>query len=310
MSISQVNISTDSGGSGESEVNDSLRDELKSISDIVSKLKNFKPETISTPVKKGKGRPKSASKKDIDSITDIIGKICDLNCRILDKVDKLENRNKLLNEELSNTITPKVPTSSERPTPTRKYPPSFNCTKIEEINSRLDHVEQEKLLDTIKFEGDYCSDLINGFLSAPTRDYSTLKNNIVSTICDIESDIIRPQDITKINIVGTEKKHLRVKLSSSSIRVKIHKAVKKRNTNLRANSESPTLFTNDYLTPPRSKIAYDLRKLKRAQPDKIKSTYIFNGNVCCVLMASDRILHINSTALYSDLTNNLQRTNE
>jgi len=312
MSAGELNSSSDSIDSTESEVGNSLRSELKSISDIVKKLKNFKPETVSTPVKKGKGRPKAASQQDLESISSVLKQICDFNYRILDKVDQLESSNRILREKLTNNLpTPnKEPTHPQPSTSTRAQPLYGQNNRIESINSRLDHVEQEKLLDTIKIEGDLCNEIIDNFSSAPTKDYNILKNHITSSICSIEQNIIQPQDIIKVNVVGNERKHLRVKLSSSSVRVKIHKTVKKRNSDLRTNRETPALFTNDYLTSLRSKLSYDLRKLKKEHPSKIKSSYVFNGSVCCVLTASDRVLHVNTAASYSDLVSSLQRTDE
>ena len=67
MSLDVLNSTSESTSSVESLETDSLHSELQSIQDIVSTLKNFKPEKVNTPVKRKRGRPAKSPLQTVSS---------------------------------------------------------------------------------------------------------------------------------------------------------------------------------------------------------------------------------------------------
>lgn len=326
MDASDVNISNASMSSVESEVVDDLRQELKSITQIVKRLQNFKPELISTPVKKRRGRPSKKAKDTAtkasphssqvgttpaqnikepmvanaaESIPDILVSICQFNNNILDSLDQLREENRYLRTEVQKLASPM--SSSET---SRSGNPTISNSevKLNTLDWRLDEIEQDKLADTIKLEGAPCAEVINSFSSDSAKDYSRLKSQVLSIFNNLDNNSVNPEDIQRVSVVGKERKHLKIKLSSSKTRVKVHILLRRQ--------ENPTVYSSDYLTPIRSKLAYDLRMLKKRQPQNIKSAYVFNGNICCKLVDSEKILYINSAKSYDNLLKTTGRSRE
>lgn len=270
---------------------ESLQSELKLITDTVNRLKNFKPETTAlSDARKARGRPKKSSP---DEVLEVLDRICKLNIKIVSKLDLIEEENRALKEKITGTTTREASIVSATDTPPATV---IGKDKIDSLDSRLDQIEQNSLSDVLKIDGESCGDIIESFSSSETKEYPALKLKVVELINGVEVGTIVPHEIVNVSIVGNLRKHLKVKLSSSSTRIKILKLFK--------NKKPDNLYTSDYLTRPRAKLLHDVRNLKKSHPDKISSAYVFNGNVCCKLVANNKIHYINNTASFQNFSEN------
>jgi len=161
VDLNESTNSVDSDGSWDGTEN--LKSDLQSIANLVNKLKNFKPETIKTPVKKKRGRPAKSksssppnsastgastqpmvsSEQSLDTIPEILGKICNLNIQILDKLESLQSENRSLRRDLESIIpTSEQPSNNQHPS-TAPIPARSSITsntRIDAISSRLDQL--------------------------------------------------------------------------------------------------------------------------------------------------------------------------
>jgi len=320
MSVPDHDTSLASSCSSDSLIEDSIKDEAKQIADLVAKLKNFKPEATATPVKRNRGRPKKASLEqksltvdnptgsgtnhtsELPSIILILEKICTFNELFIKRLDFLRGENRLLKEETNriSSSTSNYPPVTHTDYHTSSSTKAETANKFDQIDTRLDQIEQDKLSNIIKVEGERCDEIIGEFAASGEADaLFNLDSHLFSAIDIIGDSTLVKEDILNVSVVGRNKKHLRVTVSNNSAKIKIHTLLRKQS--------KPVLFSSDYLTRARSKLAYDLRTLKRSNPEKIKSAYVFNGNVCCKLTNSTKFLHINTAAAYTSLVDKLSQ---
>ena len=103
-------------------------------------------------------------------------------------------------------------------------------------------------------------------------------------------------------MAGKDKKHIKLKLSSNFVKVKLFKLIK---------SKKPSgIFINEYLTKTRSALLYKLRLFKRSNLDKIESVYSFNGVPCCKFkeghnLNNNQIFYVKSESSYEYLVDRL-----
>ena len=97
-------------------------------------------------------------------------------------------------------------------------------------------------------------------------------------------DNITGDDIEHIALIGKERKVIKVVCSSNRIKSRLIKSAK--------NKKLPNLYLSEYLTPYRSKLFYQLRKLKKSFPDKIKTVYTRFGKLFYKLSNNDSYVSV------------------
>lgn len=272
----------------------SLQSELKKIVETVKQLDKFKPE-----LKRKVGRPASkpavpsTPKKTESTVPDILFKICSLTQKVLDRFTELEQENNSLRSRVDNlesasgegTLEAHSSDSTFASVVAGKKIPTGKA--INQIDTRLDQVEQSSLTTTIKLDGELIAEKIEKFSKEKTKNYSELNNFVVDQINRVSPDILEEEEVVSVAIFGKEKKHLKVKLGENLTKIKILKTFKEK---------KPTNFyISQYLTKNRALSLYRLKKIKQNNSN-IESAYCYSGNICCRLTESNQVFYLNSSS--------------
>ena len=113
----------------------------------------------------------------------------------------------------------------------------------------------------------------------------SMKDDLVKLLKDKCKYVAKQNEISSVQIRGKENnKHLRVEVLNRGLKVDLLRSAR----TLRPEG----LYLNDYLTPARSKLFFELRKLKR-ETTKIKSVFPWKGVIKCKLF-NDKFVQISS----------------
>ena len=289
---------------------DNLKSEQAKNDDILKFLLNYGTE------KRKPGRPRFGEKntKEIPStvkesfrgitnvndlhggvLLDYLTKISKFNKTLINSLDHLNNKySELLNkiDQVSKNpqvTVPSIPLSNEiSPIVGGK----LNIHEIQELyetnknlQKKVDFLDQRSLSNTILCTGNVVNEILNS--------NETEKSKIEGISKEISSLVpeIKPQDIQNIYISGRVKKHFKITVNNSNVKNNILREARKR--------KLPDIYFNEYLKPLRSKLFFEIRKVKRQYPDKLKTTYTRNGNIYYKLMNNDDYGTINS---FDDIT--------
>lgn len=253
-----------------------LNSELQKVTELVKQLDNFQPE-----VKKAKGRPpKKLPTPSKPSVTSILLQVCNLTKKILNKVSVIESASK----KISSAHAVDAPSSFAAVVAGKTVPAD---TAIQNIDDRLDQVEQHRLSPVVRLDGPVVKTLVDEYLKqpVPTRDRAALQEKVVDVINKVKTGTIDQSQVVDINIVGGEKKHVKLTTVSKETQVKLIRVFKK--------DRPSEFYAGEYLTKSRSDLFFKLRKLKPLN-SSIKSTYIYNGSICCKLNNNDKIFTLNT----------------
>ena len=279
-----------------------LQEELNSI---VNQLVNFKPEARKRP-----GRPKA--KPEFDDalsdppISDILTSICELTQKLVVGLGEVQKDNNILRARISNLEQDQAASSSssnQAPRVEASYAAIVSGknlptpTAINQIDSRLDQVEQKSLATTLKLDGT----VIIKKLSEPNTDHAKIKKSLPTIINKIRPNVVSEEDIESVSIVGRERKHLKVNFTTLESKLVVLKSIKE--------SKPTNLFASQYLTKNRSLSLYRLRNIQRANSELISSVYVYGGNICCRLTDSDKIHHLNSSISIDAFESQLRKNN-
>lgn len=258
----------------------SLRSELKTITDTVALLENFKPEKT-----KGKaGRPKAAKASDISKIVSTLQSLCKLSEKILQELEQVqESLEKKGTKEVK--LYSQVTTAREDAVADAVPPTTLIPNNLTLLDTKIDQIEQDGLTETIKLDGEVCEKIITDCRDNNSGDHSKLKELIAIEFNKIEPNLITVDTVVDANIIGREKKHIKIKVKSTSTKIHILKTFKQ--------NRPTSFYANDYLTKIRAGIFHKLRALKKTN-QKIKSTYTYNGNICCRLEENNKIIYLNT----------------
>jgi len=266
----------------------SLERELKIISKTVNRLDKFQPETTAEgKIILKKGRMK---KTDFSDIASSLVEICKQNKRIIERLSILQAESSIVRQRLEagpSTGSPSSdPSGESNPNQSITNPgaaPQITEKQATSIDSRLDQVEQNSLREYSKVDGEVVQEIIKKFDAQKKK--TPFKTLFISTVNQLIPDAIAEENIDSVIIAGREKKHLKVKFSSHTEKLRIIRRVK---------SVKPmNFFISDYLTRNRSVLFYRLRNLSK-QCDKIQSVYVYGGNICSRVQNNPKIFYINS----------------
>jgi len=275
------------------DVDNDLKSELHSIIEIVKQLDDFKPEVRRRPGRP-KANPETPSTKQ-QSLSTPLFSLCNLTNKILCKLEKVQEENthlKTLVESLQLTVgisEPYLAVEEElQGSNIRSYASVTKTTtkSISKIDSRLDQIEQDSLSTTLRLGGDFISNKINNFNKEATKNHQSFNKSVITDINKISQNLLAEEDVDYITIVGKEKKHLKVKLTSSDSKINILKSFKSR--------KPKDFFASQYLSKSRAWALFKLKKIKTLNP-QLKSVYCYSGSICCQLVDSDKIFHLNNS---------------
>jgi hypothetical protein len=164
---------------------------------------------------------------------------------------------------------------------------------------RLDCVEQESLVKVMACHGGFIHSIVDSSIVTSAgkkvealRNTDQLKKLFVDKVNELIDDTLCATDIETVDIVGRDKKHLRVSFLSKEARNRIIVAVKRK--------KPDDLFVNEYLTKSRAAIIFKLRTLRR-NDETIERVYVRHGQVCVKTKKSDKISFINCESDLADL---------
>lgn len=283
------------GVNQESQHSNSLEADLASITKLVEQLDQFKPE-----LKKKVGRPKSQPEKNTNplpydiSVPSILNSICSLGHNILKHLNSIKKENNTLRSRLDI-----LESKSEHPSPNPDPETSVHSyaavvagkhlsapKAINEIDTRLDQIEQKSLDTTIKLDGDFITTKIASYNNNETGNHSVLTRLVVGEINNIVPNILTEKEVVSVSVVGRERKHFKVKLTENLAKIKILKSFKEK--------KPLHFYISQYLTKNRSFALYRLKKLKKNNED-IDSAYCYGGSVCCKLSGGDQRFTLNNS---------------
>ena len=300
----------------------SLRDELQSVSRVLSNLKNACPQR-SNPAreKKNISGPNKTKNDFIPKIIDYLDIIHNLNVRIIDKIDELSLENLKLHSEIqlsnkqsyASVATRMITSNSEgevgatTSSPTSAEPSQPNIDdnaaipELHKISSRVDQLEQNSLSNVFILQGAALDASILQFSRNEEATSDTKKEqseerrieerqpaSLKRAVCNLLKPMvpnISDNSFTSASIQGKERKSVIVVCSSTDEKIRLVTKLK---------STKPTnLYANDYLTKLRATLLYKARSLKRRFPSII-GAYSRNGQIYCKLTVNEKPLALNN----------------
>ena len=280
------------------------------LDDIIKQLDNFRPEP-----KRKVGRPKNnptapstetsvtssntpSNTGDNLTLTPVLSNICSLTQKIITHLAALDKDNKELKSKLLATDQQHVPRTSQNtsgdnlPKEGISYatiaagPRVTNRKEINDIDARLDKIEQESLNATLKLDGDVIKGRLAETSTTEESQHKDLTRLLVADINKTAPGILTHSNITNINIIGKQKKHIKLKLDSSETKLQLMKIFKEK--------KPDNFFISQYLTKNRTRSFYRLKNIKKAN-NNISSVYCYSGNICCKLSSiKNHIFYLNS----------------
>ena len=297
-----ISDSSDSGDDCNNTIGSiSLRDELRSVSEVLANLKRTCPER-SNPGRQKKSEPISNKTANdlIPKIIEYLDTIHNLNTRIIDKIDEISTENCNLRAELeapsrnsyanvASTAIPSAATGSH-PESGNKQGKTENSAslppELQKISSRVDQLEQDTLSNVLMLQGSTLDSIFSAHdrdtsaaaeSSAETRDQQPQPSQaaLKKSVCDILRPTvphITDDWITHVSIQGRDRKHLKLVCISNEEKTRLVSSLKR--------AKPLNLYANDYLTKIRASLLFRARTLKRRYPNTL-GVFCKNGIVYC-----------------------------
>lgn len=263
------------------------------LSKIVKQLENFQPEKT-----KKVGRPKinpEITNSFSTPLSCVLTSLCTLTQKVINRLETIEHSNHQLNIKLEAVESVVLVNPQSNSTPAEPHscatvvsgPNSEPPKSIELIQHKFDKFEQDTLDTTIRLDGKCILDILKkNPNTSNNKQHPNLQQAILQTINSVEDQILKRNDIVGVSVVGTERKHLKIKLHDKKIKNTILKTFR--------NKKPTDIYINQYLTKDRSVNLYKLKQLKKTN-SVITSVYTYSGNICCKLASSpDKYHYINS----------------
>jgi hypothetical protein len=272
----------------------SLRDDLSSIGDMLSKLKSYSPD------KKKKTRAAQGKLPQVDymlKIIEYLEHIHQINSKLVSKVDSLYEDNVILKQQIELLKTPcsfAAAVSSKglsdavsADTAQMTVKPAPQELKI--MTSKIDHLEQESLTNVIMLQGSAVETIVSAHSDHSATSVTTEGNQRNSKSAQLKAAVseafrtaavpVQEDHIAAVWPQGRERKHLKVVCKSLESKILILSTIR--------NTRPDNLYANEYLTKHRSSLLYKLRCLRKQFP-AITSAFSRNGVVCCKIRGNDR----------------------
>ena len=242
----------------------------------------------SSQVKKGRGRPPKvnippaspvatvpAQKLPFETVIECLKEINNQNKKLLTFVEVLSDKVDHSTTGENNTVP-----HSENSVPAEN-------TVLEDVNNRLEKIEQNLNSNTVICRGPEMEKLVKESSTGVTANLELLKGKVCAAVCGEEVTGVDVRDL-RLSLYGRDKKCIR--LSCTNPASKIHLLRKARE------KKPEGIFVNEFLTSNKLKIYKGLRQLKAQHPSKLKSVFTRNGNIFYSLHDSNQVLQVSSIA--------------
>lgn len=262
------------------------------LSKITQQLQNFSPEQKKNRV----GRP--PKQKTTTQKSDPIHNICALVGKIITQLDGVLTENRDLRTRVER-IEEREGTADSVETAEKSYAATLAGKRmppqdsIHQFDTRIDQIEQESLSTTLKFDGDLIKTKIDDYNIEIEKDRPKFNRTVIQAVNKVQPGLLKEQDIDSINIVGKEKKHLKVKLNHCDKKINLLKTFK----HLKPNN----FYISQYLTRKRSFSLYKLKTLQKNN-QTIERVYSYNGTICCKLNNTTKIFYLNNPESVDNFT--------
>ena len=277
--------------------------EFDKIGQIVGFLKKYSPKKkVKTRSKKDIGANRVCQHDElpvsqmIDSIETLQNLVRRLGMRINDiskenialktKLDNLSNPpNKSRDPQSQSTVsTAQVSPQAARNAPIRENTPNTDTKYVDNMNSRIERLEQQSLMPCIILGGTKVEKMIQEVVSdnpnSTTSTAPTIKSSTLDMINTITQKNPLDYSVEEVSIMGRDKKSLKIRCSEAKHRTQLIIDIKR--------SKPHEIYASEFLTKSRSETLFKLRSLKRIYPDDIDAVYSRNGVIYCKLTGQTR----------------------
>ena len=283
-----------------------IHDEQRSIDGIVKSLLNFTPGAVSSssanknnenltsgartpiPGTRGRGRPrtklpsgspsqsKPVSGPTLESVIECLNKLNSQNKRLLNFVD-------YLSEKVEKYACTHAAADDGAPNEIRE--PSSENNVLQNVNNRLEKIEQNLNSNILICRGAGVPQLIAGSADGNSTNFERLKGEVCRAIC---GDDVTGVDVGNLQVghFGRDKKAIKVVCSNLTSRNHLLRQARQKRPN--------GIYLSEFLTTEKLSLFYRLRQMKRQHPAKIKSVFTRGGNIYYRLSDSDRITQVSS----------------
>ena len=287
---------------------DGLKDEQNNIDKILNFLVHYKEN------KKGPGRPSLKSKennvlkvpdnvseslKTITSINDIhpgvlldyLMKVNSLNKKILKHCDNLTKQYTKLHDKLNDTKTvtiqqPAPPPAVPTYTPENDRLVEDSISKNDELNQKIDSLEQRLLNDTLICNGEFVNSILD-------RDNITQLTETFTEKVKLILPNVDNGHFSRVTPIGKDNKTLKVVCCNTSTRNEILRVIRQR--------KPQNIYFSEFLTPNRNNLYYKLRQIKKKFPHRIASVYTRDGNLFFKIIGDNNYYSIKHEKDITDL---------
>ena len=218
-------------------------------------------------------------------LLDYLNKVNSLKKRILSEYNSLVNKYISLEQKVNNLIENKLVSNDQNSLTVNAGDIACNKNSKGTINVdnnvdiKIDNLEQQSHSKVVICSGKAVENIID------KSNNTNVKSNIVKLITDkvinIESD-----DLSRVSLIGKDKKKLKVICSNESIKKSIISEAR--------NKKPEGTFVTEFLTKRRNQLFYKARQIKRSNPGIKTSAYTRFGNIFFKFYDTGRYYHINS----------------
>ena len=226
-------------------------------------------------------------------LLDYLIKLNDFNKKLLHGINVLNNKYDMLATKLNvEQVGDSVPEGSP-PAPTHQQKTVNEEGQQTDLEIRVDAIEQKSLSNVLLCSG-------NKITEAIENHPETLKDTVVSSICQALPEVAKASDVIRVTVFGKKKKVVKVECSSEVSKKKIVSSARR--------GKPANIFFAEFLTPLRNKMLFSLKSLKNKYPNKISAVYTRDGTVFYKIPGSEGFKSVRHPKEVTDLENRLLNT--
>ena len=218
--------------------------------------------------------PRPAQGIPLDSIIECLKEIHDQSKKLLNFVEVLANK-------VESHITTENPTLTN----SENSVPAEQPTVLEDVNNRLEKLEQNLNSNTLICRGPEVEKLVSDSSSGEATNLELLKGKLCDAICGEEVASVDVRDL-RVSLYGRDRKCVRLSCANPASKIHLIRKARER--------RPEGVFVNKFLTSNKLKIYRGLRQLKVQHPTKIKAVFTRNGNVLYSLHDTNQVINVSS----------------
>ena len=217
----------------------------------------------------------------------------DINKKLLHGMNVLSNKFDVVAAKVG-VQQVQAPASDESPpAPVPQQKTLSEEIKQNNLEVRVDAIEQKSLSHVLLCSGDKITEAIE-------NHPETLKDTVVSSVCQALPEVARNEDIVRVTIFGRKKKAVKIECSSEQCKKKLISSARR--------TKPENIYFAEFLTPLRNKMFFSLRSLKNKYPEKISAVYTRDGIIFYKLPGTDGYKTVRHSKDITDLENRFLNT--